>query len=245
MTFDEIAIAGIVLMAALSQGVIGFGFGLIVMSVLPRVLPLEVAVPFTLVYGVVVAAAGFHRYRSHAPWREIGPMLLGATFGLPVGIFALRSLDPDPCVRVLGILIVLYVAHTVWPRRVAPHESAPLRRRWAVPAGFVAGIFGGAFAMGGPPVIAYATARRFSPSAFKGVLQGFFATSTAAALLAFAGAGMLTMDGLWLNLMFAPLVVVGAWAGMRYGDRLHPVLFRRVVLTALLFLGLSYVIGGA
>jgi uncharacterized membrane protein YfcA len=240
----DLAIAALVLVAALSQGVMGFGYGLIVMSVLPRFLPLDVAVPFTLVHGVVVAGVGYLRYRAHAPWREIGPMLGGALLGVPLGVFALTSLDPDPCIRVLGGLIIVYVVHASWPRRIAPHEQAPLNRLWSLPAGFLAGVFGGAFAMGGPPVLVYASARRMSPSTFKGVLQGFFASSSLVSLAFLGGAGVLKPEGLLRNLFYAPLVLLGAWVGMRWGDRMHPVLFRRVVLTALLVLGLSYLIGG-
>ncbi len=240
----DVGIAALVLAAAFSQGVIGFGYGLIVMSVLPRFLALDVAVPFTLVHGFIVAGIGYLRYRAHAPWREIGPMLGGALFGVPLGVFALTSLDPDPCIRVLGALIVVYVLQASWPRRIAPHDQAPLGRLWALPAGFLAGVFGGAFAMGGPPVLVYASARRMSPAAFKGVLQGFFASSTLVSLSVLGSAGVLRPEGLLRNLLYAPLVLLGAWVGMRWGDRLHPVLFRRVVMTALLVLGLSYLIGG-
>ncbi len=238
-------VAALVLCAAFIQGVIGFGFGLVVMSVLPRLLPLQVAVPFTATYGVVVALLIFWRYRKHAAPRESAPMILGSLLGLPIGITALRELDPDPCIRALGVFIVLFVIQSAWPRKIAPHERAPVACGWAVPAGFLAGIFGGAFAMGGPPVIAYTNARRLSPAGFKGVLQGFFVVNTAVMVALLGWAGMINGETLSRNLLFAPMIPLGIWLGARYGDRLHPSVFRRIVLGALLLLGVLYAVRGA
>ncbi|MDF1702150.1 MAG: sulfite exporter TauE/SafE family protein [Planctomycetota bacterium] len=245
MTGADLIVAGLVLAAALIQGVIGFGFGLVVMSVLPRFVPLQSAVPFVAVYGLVVATILFQRYRAHAPLREIWPMVLGSLAGLPLGVLALRNLDPDPCIRALGVFIILFVAQAAWPRRVAPHDRPPLARAWALPAGFLAGIIGGAFAMGGPPVIAYTSARRLSPAGFKGVLQGFFMTYTLVMVGMLSASGLVTQATLLRNLLFAPAIPLGIWLGARYGERLHPTLFRRIVLAALLLLGVTYAVGGA
>ena len=119
-----------------------------------------------------------------------------------------------------------------------------LGRGWALPAGLAAGALGGAFATGGPPVIAYGTARGLPPFVFKGGLQAFFACTTAAHLVLLAGAGILTQDVALDGALLMPLVPLGTWLGGRYGDRLAPALFRRLVLAALLALGLSYVVGG-
>lgn len=245
MSGAEVAIAVLVLSAAWIQGALGFGFGLVVMAVLPRILPLQVAVPFTAVFGVAVASLIFLRYREHASLRETWPMVVGSLAGLPIGILALKDLDPDPCIRALGVFIVLFVIQASWPRRLAPRDRPPVSRAWAGPAGFVAGIFGGAFAMGGPPVIAYTSARRLSPARFKGVLQGFFMVNTAVMIGMLGAADLLGSESLMRNLLYAPAVPLGIWLGTRYGDRLNPVLFRRAVLAALLLLGVLYAVGGA
>lgn len=245
MTPEDLLIGGIVLLAALTQGVIGFGFGLVAMSVLPRLLPLPSAVAFVAVYGVVVSALGFWRYRRGLRVREVVPMVLAAALALPLGVYGLSRLDPDLCTRVLGVVISLYALWSLLDRGEAVRPSLPIRRIWAWPAGFSAGLLGGAFATGGPPVIAYATARRWSPAAFKGTLQCFFMCSTLMHLGLLAGHGILGPDTLARNLIYAPLIPVGAWVGAHYGDRLHPVLFRRIVLTALLLLGLSYLLLGS
>ena len=99
--------------------------------------------------------------------------------------------------------------------------------------------------MGGPPVIAYTTARRLSPATFKAVLQGFFAVNTAAMLGMLAFAGMITTETLTWNLWFSPMIPLGIWLGARYGDKLQPSVFRRAVLAALLGLGVLYAVRGA
>ena len=62
-------------------------------------------------------------------------------------------------------------------------------------------------------------------------------------LLAFSG--LVTGDLLLRNLLFAPMIPLGILLGARYGDRLHPSIFRRAVLLALLGLGVLYAVRGA
>ncbi|MDJ0522610.1 MAG: sulfite exporter TauE/SafE family protein [Planctomycetota bacterium] len=245
MTTEHVLLGAVVLAAATIQGVIGFAFGLVLMGVLPRLVPLGEAVAITATCGVFVAALIFWRYRRHVLWGEVVPQLAGAAIGLPVGVLALKHVDPDPCVRALGVLILLYLAWTLWPRSTGTTtRRRRIARPWGFPAGIVAGAFGGAFATGGPPVIAYGTARGYNPKTFKAVLQGFFVTATAAHLGLLANAGILTRDVLLRAVVFVPLVPLGTWLGGRYGDRLHPIVFRRLVLAALFVLGLDYLVNG-
>lgn len=236
----ELLIAALVLFAAFAQGVIGFGFGLIVMAVLPRLLPVPVGVATTAVFGVFVSGTLLWRYRHHVDWRTSGRFLLGAVFTLPIGVYALRELDPDPIARALGVVITGYVVWELWPwRRRDP--SRRIAERWAWPAGLCAGILSGAFAMGGPPVIMYATARGYPPAAFRGVLQGFFFPSTILLVANLGVGGVLTVDIALQAAILVPLIPFGTWLGARYGDRLRPEVFRIVVLLALLVLGLSLI----
>lgn len=244
MTSDQMAIAVVVLVAAWIQGVIGFAFGLVVMSILPRFLPVPTAVATTAVCGVCVSTLIFLRYREHVIWREVRPQLLGAAVGLPVGVLALKHLDPDPCIRILGASIVLYVLWTFLPQRAPREDMGRVPRRWGMAAGAAAGALGGAFATGGPPVIAYGQARGLPPAAFKAVLQGFFMTASAVHVVLLSANGILTVDIFKDAAIFLPLIPVGTWLGGRLSDKLRPSLFRQLVLAALLVLGVSYLIGG-
>jgi uncharacterized membrane protein YfcA len=235
----EVLIAALVLFAAFTQGAIGFGFGLLVMAFLPRLLTLQGAVATTAVFGLFVSGTLVWRYRRAVDWRTSGMLLLAGVVGLPLGVLALREVDPDPGTRALGAILAAYALWELLARR-AQAERPPIHRAWGWPAGFFAGLIGGAFAMGGPPVIVYATARRYPPIAFRAVLQGFFFPSTVIHVGNLWAADVLTPDIALRALYFVPLVPLGAWLGARFGDRLHAGVFRVVVLIALLVLGASY-----
>ncbi len=244
MNSDPLLLGAVILLAAFVQGVIGFAFGMVLMSVLPRFLPVPAAVATTATCGLLVSGLVFWRYRRHVLWREVGPQLLGAALGLPLGVLALKHLDADLSVRILGGSLVLYVLGSVWPRRGGTEETRPVTRAWAAPAGFVGGALGGAFATGGPPVIAYASARRLTPAAFKAVLQAYFFTATCAHVALLAQNDILTGALLGDVLPFLVLIPAGVWLGGHAGERVNPRIFRRLVLGALLALGVAYAVMG-
>jgi uncharacterized membrane protein YfcA len=242
----DLLLAGLVLAAAFTQGAIGFGFGLLVMALLPRLMPLAEAVGTVALMGIFVNGFLFWRTRRSFRLADVAPLYLGAAMGLPLGVLLLRNLDPDPATRALGAFLVVY---SLWALlvewRPAPGPRGPAwGRGWAVPAGFLAGILGGAFATGGPPVIVYAHARRWPPDAFKALLQGFFVAATATHLVLLAGASILTPSLAGHAVPFLPLLPLGVWLGARWGERLAPVAFRRLVLAALFALGAEYLVAG-
>lgn len=233
----------LLLVAGFTQGATGFGFGLVVMSVLPHVLDVRVAVPLVSGYGLVLTVVMLWHHRAWVDPRRFLPVLAGVAVGTPLGALYLRAIDARVVTATLGAFLVAYASASLVAERGRAAVAAPVRigRRWGPVAGLLGGLLGGAFNTGGPPVIVYATARRWEAGTFKANLQVLFLFNTVTQLVLFASWGMLTPEILRLDLIGLPVLLVGLVGGMWASTRIPADGFRRVVLGLLLVFGVVYV----
>jgi hypothetical protein len=108
---------GIVFIAALLQTTSGFGFALMAM-------PLVALVGFTLY------AINLLRYRRGFDWRVLLPLAAAAALGVPLGVWALGSLDENLVKRALGLVLIAYGLYGAWRPQTAPLRAS----LWAWPA---------------------------------------------------------------------------------------------------------------
>ena len=164
----------LLLVAGFTQGATGFGFGLVVMSVLPHVLDVREAVPLVSVYGLVLTIVMLWRYRAWISPRRFLPVLAGVAVGTPLGALYLRSIDPRVVTGTLGAFLLVYATTSLLAERGRGDAAPEVRigRRWGPVAGLLGGLLGGAFNTGGPPIIVYATARGWDAGDVQGQPAG-------------------------------------------------------------------------
>lgn len=235
---------GLLLVAGFTQGATGFGFGLVMMSVLPHVFDVREAVPLVSVFGLVMTVTMLWRYRAFVDPRRFLPVLAGVVVGTPIGVLYLRSIDPRVVTGTLGALLLVYGATSLVAEYRARDAVPGVRigRRWGPLAGLFGGLIGGAFNTGGPPIIVYATARGWEAGTFKANLQVLFLVNTTTQIVLFASWGMLTPEILRLDLIGMPALLAGMALGMWASTRLDARHFRRVVLALLVVFGIAYLV---
>src|SRR5437763_9979422 len=92
--------------AALVAGLAGFAFGLVAAAVWLHILtPLQTAT-LIIAFGLVVQGVSVWKLRRALRWRRLWPFLLGAIFGVPVGVGVLTWAQPDHVRVAVGILLV-------------------------------------------------------------------------------------------------------------------------------------------
>lgn len=226
----------------LTQGLAGFGFGLVTMGIYAQVFEVREAVPMATCLSITVGSTVLWRWRRHVRLTNAAPLMLGGLAGLPLGVAFLTHWDERPLVGTLGGLTILYAAWSLWraPRSPATGERA-VHPAWGVLAGFAGGVVGGAFNMGGPPVVAYALHRRFAQGVFVATIQAYFLLMSTSQLTLLSRAGLATLDSVRLAAISVPAVVGGVLLGTRLARRVDPVAFRRIVHVLLLVLGAGLV----
>lgn len=238
--------AVVVLVGALVQGMSGFGFGLVTMSLLPLFLPVDHAVPMVAAWGLALNLYLNWRLRKHISLRRAGPMMLGGLLGIPVGVLFLKGADPRLIKGALGAVIVLFCLHSLLSSRV-PHidEGGRKAQGLGVVAGAAGGVLGGAFNTGGPPVILYVAAMGWAKDAATSTIQVYFLLTTTLTIAGHVSVGLMTPERLWQVLPLYPVVGLGSWLGTRIYDRVPQARFRQIVLVLLLVLGANFLVRSA
>ena len=240
VTFAWAAGALVVFVASFVMGLTGFGIALVAMAFLPYVMEPATAIVLLTIYALAFSLVVVVQLRRDLTPRALVDLTLGTLAGTPPGVWLLASLPVSLLNRLIGAVLVLVVV--LEARRALPERVHG--RGWALLAGFLAGLVGGAVGTPGPPVIVYATTQGWSPRTMKANIMGFFVLNQGAILLGYWWAGLLTPPVLTLTAALALPALAGALVGMALFGRLDPVRFRRVVFALLLVSGLVLLIRG-
>ena len=219
-------------------GATGFGASPITIPVLAHVLPLTFVLSLAALLDLGSGLAlGFHT-RKQADTRELLVLVPFTLVGLTLGVTLLVNLPRTATVLALGVFVCGYAVYVVLRRGPAPGLS----RWWAAPAGLLGGVAGALFGMGGPPYVAYISARIPDPARQRATISQMVILNVGLRVVAFALAGLLLSRPLWLAvLVLLPVAGLGVWAGNRVHTSAPPALTARMIGAALFVTGAALI----
>lgn len=222
-----------VLLGGFLQGCLGFGFGLISVPPLLMVLAAAEVVPMQIALSVFLSLPLAWKERRQIQPLLVGPLIIGAVIGLPVGMFVLQHFDGPLLKIVIGTLLVVmsFTMLTGW--------SYPIRRQLLAlfPIGFLSGIMATSFSMAGPPIILFLTNQSMDKNQFRANILIYFAVLGVVATTGYASSGAYSQSIIMLISIFVPAVLLGGFAGARVSSRVPQATFRRLTLLAALIMG--------
>jgi hypothetical protein len=233
---------GVVSLAGFVQGLTGFGFGMVVMGLLPAVLGLGEAQAVATLTGIAACATKTVIARKHVRWSSVGGLWLGTALGVPLGFTLLASLPQPRVMQFLGLTICLLVAfELIVARRSA--VRLPEWMGWGI--GLVSGALSGAFNVGGPPLVAYIYDRPWTKEEQVATLNGVFIASGLVRFGMLAVHDQLHADtwtsAAWSVGPMLAAILCGSWL-LKFIPQEK---LRMGVYLALLALGIYYLVAGA
>ena len=231
----------IFLVAGFTQGVTGFGFGLLAIPLLSLFIDIKTGVPLCSLLGIVVTAFLSLRLRKHIDRRKILPLLFGCIPGVAVGTLVLKKAPTELLSVLMGVMLIAYTLY----RMTGKQQPRSIHPRWAYAAGFFTGAISSAFSAGGPPTIIYATLRGWNKDEIKATLSGFFLTGGLAVITAHALTGLTTGLVLHYFLLSAPVVIGGVFIGSLLYDRIDTDAYLKLLHYLLLAMGILMIWKGA
>lgn len=222
------------------KGALGFGLPLLTMSVLPLLIPVQMALAINAIVLPCANVSQFVAARLARPTlARFWPMIGGVVLGVPLGAAFLNAIDEHTVQLLLGGLVIGFSALTVW----APRLQIPprLERRTGIGVGVAAGVVGALTTANGPVLVMYLVGLGIERRLFVSALGLLFVISGVLIAGSFAAIGILDQERLVLALLCLAPAMLGMWAGNRFGRQMSTERFRTVILGALSVLGANLV----
>lgn len=236
---DELYFAmGALFLASCLQGIIGFGAGMLSMSLLTLFWPVAYSTAVLNPLGLVVSSSLVWRQRRDISLTEIKPLISGLPFGVFIGLMALTHLSDRYLKLMLGVTLFIAVLNALW--RGTRSTALPMVYAWL--AGFFSGICGVSVSSAGPPTLIYATIAGWDKTLFRANLSAFFLSASTLACLGLASKGLLTTETLKVTAYFIPIGLIGSKLGFHLGQRVPQTLFTRFTLALLTILALRFIV---
>lgn len=207
------------------------GAGTVAVAIFAAMLPAKQSTGTILLLLILADLFAVVTYRSHTNWRALLRLAPAVVAGILLGVVFLFFADDAWVRRTIGVILLAVIAITLLRRRMgAPVSDAGPHRVAAATYGTLSGFTTMVANAAGPVMSMYFLAARFPVKEFLGTAAWFFAIVNIGKLPFSIGLGLITVPGLLLDLVLAPLVVGGALFGRWLAGRLDQAVFERLVI---------------
>lgn len=236
---EIILILLIFMVSAATQGLLGFGFGIMAMTLLPLLLGLRDAVTLLALLTCGTMLLSIYWQRQSFYWRDARLLVSGALAGIPLGVYMVQVLAERVLMGILGGAMVYAAAIHFFRQHQARRPPQPV---WEFPLGVASGILAAGFNMGGPPVVTYCYSRNWPLDQAKAILSSVFITTATARLFFIGFTGEQLDRVLGLAALSLPVIAVMLRLSIGWGRRLPSRHLQTVVFLYLGGMGLYYLL---
>ena len=214
-----VAVPLIGLLAYIILGISGFGSALVTIPLLVHFLPLQTVVPLVVMVDFLATVSNGVRFREHVELAELKLLIPAVVAGILSGVTLLATLPKHAALVMLGGFVTGYGIY----RLLIKPSGKPVSRWWGIPTGFIGGLIGGLFGVGGPIYATYMSARIHDPAKMRATLSAVFSFSTGLRLTVYLFSGLLLQSEVWWAFL---LLLPAMPLGLAIGHRLHARLTR-------------------
>jgi uncharacterized membrane protein YfcA len=224
-------------LAGFVQGVSGFAFGLVAVSVWAWWIEPQLAGPLVVWGSWFGQVLSIGTVRRGLVWRRVLPLLVGGMAGVPLGTWLLPHVDLRVFRAGVGTLLVVYCGVMLCAR------SLPMLThggRWLDGVvGAVGGVMGGIAGLTGPAPTLWSVLRGWDRDEQRAMFQAFNLAMHSLTLTIYLLNGTVTAAMLPAFALIVPTAIVPTLAGVRVYRRFGRHDFQRLVLWLLLAAGLT------
>jgi uncharacterized membrane protein YfcA len=228
---ELVLILSVVFLAGIVQSTTGFGFGLILVSLLSLTLPVKAAVVYNVVPALTINVILGWRLRSHLRWDHLKFAAVAAVVCTPLGVLLVTYLNEKVMNGILAMILFVTLLQAILGNRVT---QRPWHHIWlGAPMGAFAGLLSGSFGVGGPPLVAYVRSRQYDRFQYVVSVQVLLAMSAVFRVISLLCQQTLTKEQWAINGMAAVVVIPAIYIGMKLLKHLPNHWLNRVVLAML------------
>nr|WP_255487052.1 sulfite exporter TauE/SafE family protein [Mucilaginibacter sp. SP1R1] len=198
-------------LATLVRSTFGFGESLVAVPLFSLFVPIEVAVPLSVLISILVALVVVVQDHRQIHFNSAKWLILFALLGIPIGILILIY-GNELWVKIsLGLIIILYSIYALAGKNSIVLETD--NKYWLFICGFLSGVLGGAYGVNGPPLVVYGNMRKWNARDFRATLQAYFLPASFIGAIGYLAKGLITVIVLKYFLISLPAAIPAIYLG--------------------------------
>jgi uncharacterized membrane protein YfcA len=240
MDITTIYILIIIFIATLIRSTFGFGESLVAVPLLLLFIPIEIAVPLSVLISITIAAIVVVQDHKQIHFKSAKWLILFAILGIPLGLLILVYGNEKMVKSGLALLIILYSIYSLLGKQSITLKSDNMG--WLFICGFFSGIFGGAYGVNGPPLVVYGNMRNWSAKHFRATLQAYFLPASTIGMFCYWYQGLWSSAITHYFLITIPVVIPTIFLGRFLNHQLKDGAFFKYIYVGLIAVGLVLLI---
>jgi uncharacterized membrane protein YfcA len=233
-----VGILSVIFVATIFRSAFGFGESLVAVPLLALWLPINVAVPLSVLVSITIAGVVVIQDWGKIHFRSAGGLILSTLIGIPIGLLLLTGVNERIAKTILGFAVIAFSVYLLTGKKLKELKTDNFA--WLFGCGLFAGILGGAYGINGPPLVIYGAKRRWSAQHFRATLQGYFLVASIVGIIGYWLAGLLVMQVIHYYLYSLPVLLPAVFIGRAINHRLNDESFFKYVYCALLGIGVFF-----
>ena len=236
MNLITLYILTVIFIATLVRSTFGFGESLVAVPLLILLIPVEIAVPLSVLLSILIAAVVVVQDRKQIHFNSAKWLIIFAVLGIPIGLFMLVYGNENFIKSGLGVIIISYSAYSIISKTNFKLETDD--KKWLFICGFLSGIFGGAYGLNGPPLVVYGNMRNWTAKHFRATLQAYFLPVSTIGILGYFYKGLLDSTVIYYFFISIPVIIPAIFIGRYLNHRLKEGTFLNYIYIGLICIGL-------
>lgn len=235
MEFIYIYVFVVSFLATLVRSTFGFGESLIAVPLFILFVPINTAVPLSVLISILVALIVVIQDHSQIHFNSAKWLIIFAILGIPLGLLILIYGNEFWVKIGLGLLIILYALYAIIEKNSLSLKTDS--KLWLFICGFVSGVLGGAYGLNGPPLVVYGNMRNWSAKHFRATLQAYFLPASFIGAVGYYAKGLITLEVLKYFLISLPAVFPAIFLGRYLNHEINNNSFFKYVYFGLIAIG--------
>lgn len=234
LSYTQYILALLILIAAyIFRGVTGFGSGLIATPLLALFLPLTFTIPFVSLLDMTASMTLISHTRQHISWKTILRAIPFAFIGVPIGLYALQTVETQTLVKGLGVFIIIFAIYSLILPKIKQSDSVI----WPAFGGFFGSLIGAMFGTGGPFYVFYFQLQQLDKTVFRATCAAVFLLDGLIRAVGFSYSGFYTSTVLISIAYSLPIMFLSMYIGNHIHTNISQRTFQKAIGVFLIFSG--------
>lgn len=211
--YDYMLIGFIIFLGQFVYSAIGFASGMVTISLLALIYgKLSYFIPFFILLRLPTELTIAYKSRKSINFRTTFIFILAIFPAIILGSYLLKVLSDNKVVVFLGILIVLIALYYMF---LEDKLFLTLRGdKWIIFFGFLSGLLGSLYGIGGPPLVFYFKNKRYKKEAFRSAMITLFLAMSIIRIPTYFFWSLYSMKIVYSCIAVTPFTLLGLYLGL-------------------------------